>query len=139
MEEIALIGNGINGYCPDCTIVGTIFTSYMASILITVESTVSIEVKNKSLQKKFEIRGLYLDIPRHLEFFLDKSHFKNTEITLFLSQEENDKINNIEYTEKNADILDQYYRKKIIDLITNNLETKILQKLTKKFEIYSNK
>ena len=48
MEEIAQIGNGVYGYCPDCTMVGTIFTSYMASILTTVESTVCINVKNKS-------------------------------------------------------------------------------------------
>ena len=124
MEEIAQIGNGVYGYCPDCTMVGTIFTSYMANILTTVESTVRIDVKNKSLQKKFEIGGLYSDIPRHLGFFVDKSDFKNTEITLFLGQEEIDKINNIDYAEKNADILDQYYRNKLIDLITNNLETK---------------
>ena len=124
MEEIAQIGNGVYGYCPDCTMVGTIFTSYMASILTTVESTISIYVKNKSLQKKFEIGGLYSDIPRHLGFFLDKSDFQNTEITLFLGQKEIDKINNIEYTETNPDILDQYYRNKLIDLITNNLETK---------------
>ena len=111
MEEIPLIVNGVYGYCPDCTMVGTIFTSYMASILTTVESTVSIDVKNKSLQKKFEIGGLYSDIPRHLGFFLDKSDFKNTEITLFLGQKEIDKINNIEYTEKNTDILDNIIEK----------------------------
>ena len=63
--------------------VGTIFTSYMASILITVESTVSIEVKNKSLQEKFEIRGLYLDIPRHLGFFLDKLILKILKLFYF--------------------------------------------------------
>jgi Mg-chelatase subunit ChlD len=123
MEEIAQIGNGIYGYCPDCTMVGTIFTSYMANILTTVESTVRIDVKNKFLEKKFEIGGLYSDIPRHLGFFINKSDFKNTEITLFLGQEEIDKINNIDYTEKNADILDQYYRNKLIDLIANNLGT----------------
>ena len=100
MEEIAQIGNGIYGYCPDCTMVGTIFTSYMANILTTVESTVRIDVKNKFLQKKFEIGGLYSDIPRHLGFFLRKSDFKNTEITLFLGQEEYDIIKNIDYTEK---------------------------------------
>ena len=124
MEEIAQIGNGIYGYCPDCTMVGTIITSYMANILTTVESTVTIDVKNKFLQKKFEIGGLYSDIPRHLGFFINKTDFQKTEITLFLGQKEIYKINNIDYTEKNDDILDQYYRTKLIDLITNNLETK---------------
>ena len=53
MEEIAEIGNGIYGYCPDYSMVGTIFTSYMANILTTIESTVSINVKNNYFQKKF--------------------------------------------------------------------------------------
>ena len=134
MEEIAQIGNGIYGYCPDCTMVGTIFTSYMANILTTVESTVKIDVKNKYLQKKFEIGGLYSDIPRHLGFFMNKSDFKNTEITLFLGQEEIDKIKNIDYTQKNADIMDQYYRNRLIDLISNNLESKDLGKTTKEIK-----
>lgn len=121
MEEIAEIGNGIYGYCPDYSMVGTIFTSYMANILTTIESTVSIDVKNKYLENKFEIGGLYSDIPRHLGFFLNKCDFKNTEITLFLGQEEYGKIKNIDYTEKNANIMDQYYRNRLINLISDNL------------------
>ena len=58
MEEISKIGNGIYGYCPDCTMVGTIFTNFMANIMTTIESTVSIDINNKYLRKKFEIRGL---------------------------------------------------------------------------------
>ena len=134
MEEIAQIGNGIYGYCPDCTMVGTIFTSYMANILTTVESTVRIDVKNKFLQKKFEIGGLYSDIPRHLGFFLRKSDFKNTEITLLLGDEEYDIIKNIDYTEKNPDIMDQYYRNKLINLISRNLGGKDLQKTEKEIK-----
>ena len=134
MEEIAQIGNGIYGYCPDCTMVGTIFTSYMANILTTVESTVRIDVKNKFLQKKFEIGGLYSDIPRHLGFFLRKSDFKNTEITLLLGQEEYDIIKNIDYTEKNPDIMDQYYRNKLINLISRNLDGKNLTKTEKEIK-----
>ena len=83
MEEIAQIGNGIYGYCPDCTMVGTIFTNFMANILTTVEPIVRINVKNKYLQKKFEIGGLYSGISRHLGFSLNKADFKNTEISLF--------------------------------------------------------
>ena len=134
MEEIAQIGNGIYGYCPDCTMVGTIFTSYMANILTTVESTVRIDVKNKFLQKQFEIGGLYSDIPRHLGFFLRKSDFKNTEITLLLGQEEYDIIKNIDYTEKNPDIMDQYYRNKLINLISRNLDGKNLTKTEKEIK-----
>jgi Mg-chelatase subunit ChlD len=86
MEEISEIGNGVYGYCPDCTMVGTIFTNFMANILTTVESTVRIDVKNKFLQKKFQIGGLYSGIARHLGFFMNKSDFKNTEISLFFGQ-----------------------------------------------------
>ena len=59
MEEIAKVGNGIYGYCPDCTMVGTIFVNFMSNILTTIESTVKIEVINQKLKKKFEIGGLY--------------------------------------------------------------------------------
>ena len=134
MEEIAQIGNGIYGYCPDYTMVGTIFTSFMANILTTVESTVRIDVKNRYLQKKYEIGGLYSDIPRHLGFFTYKADFKNTKITLILGQEENDKIKNIDFTEKNKDIMDQYYRKKLIDLITRNLYTENFKKTSKEIK-----
>ena len=125
MEEISQIGNGIYGYCPYCTMVGTIFTNFMANILTTLESTIRIDVKNKYLQKKFEIGGLYSGIARHLGFSLNKSDFKNTEITLFLGQEEKDTIKNIDYTIKNPEIMDQYYRNKLINLINNNLENVI--------------
>ena len=134
MEEIAQIGNGIYGYCPDYTMVGTIFTSFMANILATVEPIVRIDVKNKYLEKKYEIGGLYSDIARHLGLFMNKADFKNTEITLFLGQEENVTIKNIDYTEKNKDIMDQYYRNKLIDLISRNLETKDLEKSKKEVE-----
>ena len=122
MEGISQIGNGIYGYCPDCTMVGTIFTNFMANILTTIESTVRINVKNKYLQKKYEIGGLYSGISRHLGFSLNKSHYKETEIILFLGQEEVDKIKFIEIREPNLYILNQYYRNKLIDLIKNNLD-----------------
>ena len=60
MEEIAQIGNVIYGYCPDCTMVGTIFTSYMANILTTIESTVTIDVKNSFLQKNMKLEDYIL-------------------------------------------------------------------------------
>ena len=69
MEEIAQIGNGIYGYCPDCTMVGTIFTNFMANVLNTVEPIVKINVKNKFLQTKFDIGGLYSGIARHLGYY----------------------------------------------------------------------
>jgi len=124
MEEISKIGNGIYGYCPDCTMVGTIFTNFMANIMNTIESTVTIDIKNKYLQKKFEIGGLYSGISRHLGFTMKKDDFKNTQIKLYLGKEEKNLIENIDYTQKNSEIMNQYYRFKLIELIENNLETK---------------
>ena len=124
MEEISKIGNGIYGYCPDCTMVGTIFTNFMANIMNTIESTVTIDIKNKYLQKKFEIGGLYSGISRHLGFTMKKDDFKNTQIKLFLGKEEKNLIENIDYTQKNSEIMNQYYRFKLIELIESNLETK---------------
>ena len=122
MEEIAQIGNGIYGYCPDCTMVGTVFINFMANVLNTVEPIVKINVKNEKLQTKFEIGGLYNGISRHLGFFLNKKDFKNTEISLFFGKEEKGKIKGIDYTEKNTSIMDQYYRNKLISFINDNLK-----------------
>ena len=131
MEEISKIGNGIYGYCPDCTMVGTIFINFISNILSTIESGIKIDVNNKNFKKKFEIGGLYSGISRHLSFSMNKSDFKNTEITLFLGKEEKNKIQNIDYTEKNSEIMNQYYRYKLIELIENNLETEDHNKILK--------
>ena len=48
MEEISKIGNGIYGYCPDCTMVGTIFINFISNILSTIESNIKIDVNNKN-------------------------------------------------------------------------------------------
>ena len=40
------------------------------------------------MKKTFEIGGLYSGISRHLSFSMNKSDFKNTEITLLLGKEE---------------------------------------------------
>jgi Mg-chelatase subunit ChlD len=124
MEEIAQVGNGIYGYCPDYSMVGTIFINYMSNVLNIVEPIVKIKVKNKFLEKTFEIGGLYSGIARHFGFFLNKNDFKNTEITLFLGNEEKNTIKGIDYTVNNSSIMDQYYRNKLINLIIDNLKPK---------------
>ena len=111
MEEIAQVGNGIYGYCPDCTMVGTIFVNFMANILNTIESTIKIDVKNENLKKAFEIGGLYSGMARHLGFLLKKNSFKKTDIVLYLGSEKKNEINEI-------DLL----KKEIADLKTNHLK-----------------
>ena len=124
MEEIAKVGNGVYGYCPDCTMVGTIFVNFMANILTTIESTVNIDINNKNLKKKFEIGGLYSGTARHLGFFLDKSDFKNTEIDLYFGNEKKNAIKGIDLTEKNDEIMDQYFRCRLINLLEEIISSK---------------
>ena len=125
MEEISKIGNGIYGYCPDCTMVGTIFVNFMSNILTTIESTIKIEVKNQNqnFNKIFEIGGLYSGISRHQGFYLDKNDFKNTQINLYLGKEKKKSINGIDLTEKNDDIMDQYFRFRLIKILEEIIES----------------
>ena len=125
MEEISKIGNGIYGYCPDCTMVGTIFVNFMSNILTTIESTIKIEIKNQNqnFNKIFEIGGLYSGISRHQGFYLDKNDFKNTEINLYLGKEKKKSINGIDLTEKNDDIMDQYFRFRLIKILEEIIES----------------
>ena len=124
MEEIAQVGNGIYGYCPDCTMVGTIFVNFMANILNTIESTVKIDVKNKNLNKIFEIGGLYSGMARHLGFILKKMDFKETDISLYLGSNKKNEIKGIDLGENNDEIMDQYFRFRLIKLLEEIISSK---------------
>ena len=125
MEEIAQVGNGIYGYCPDCTMVGTIFVNFMANILNTIESTIKIDVKNENLKKAFEIGGLYSGMARHLGFLLKKNNFKKTDIVLYLGSEKKNEINEIDLVEENNDeIMDEYFRFRLINLLEEIISSK---------------
>ena len=124
MEEIAQVGNGIYGYCPDCTMVGTIFVNFMANILNTIESTVKIDVKNKNLNKIFEIGGLYSGMARHLGFILKKMNFKETDISLYLGSNKKNEIKGIDLGKNNDEIMDQYFRFRLIKLLEEIISSK---------------
>ena len=124
MEEIAKVGNGIYGYCPDCTMVGTIFVNFMANILNTIESTVKIDVKNKNLNKIFEIGGLYSGMARHLGFILKKMDFKETDISLYLGSNKKNEIKGIDLGKNNDEIMDQYFRFRLIKLLEEIISSK---------------
>ena len=124
MEEIAKVGNGIYGYCPDCTMVGTIFVNFMANILNTIESTVKIDVKNKNLNKIFEIGGLYSGMARHLGFILKKMNFKETDISLYLGSNKKNEIKGIDLGKNNDEIMDQYFRFRLIKLLEEIISSK---------------
>ena len=124
MEEIAQVGNGIYGYCPDCTMVGTIFVNFMANILNTIESTIKIDVKNENLKKIFEIGGLYSGMARHLGFLLKKNNFKKTDIVLYLGSEKKNEINEIDLVENKNEIMDEYFRFRLINLLEEIISSK---------------
>jgi len=124
MEEIAQVGNGIYGYCPDCTMVGTIFVNFMANILNTIESTIKIDVKNENLKEAFEIGGFYSGMARHLGFLLKKNSFKKTDIVLYLGSEKKNEINEIDLVENKNEIMDEYFRFRLINLLEEIISSK---------------
>ena len=115
--------------------VGTIFTNYMANILTTVSNRITIKVKNKFLDKKFEIGGLYKNIKRNLNFIIPEEDYKNTEILIYEGENEIGKIKNIDLIEMKPELLEQYYREKLINLIyENTLKTPNFEEVEKKIK-----
>jgi Mg-chelatase subunit ChlD len=80
MEEIAKVGNGIYGYCPDCTMVGTIFVNFMSNILTTIESTVKIEVINQKLKKNSKSEDYIQEYQDIKDFILIKIIMKTQKL-----------------------------------------------------------
>ena len=116
---------GIYGYCPDCTMVGTIFINFMSNILTLISPIVEINVKNNSLNDKIVIGGLYEDVYRNYLLKVNTDDIKNTKINILIknsNQEFNINLGNEIINENDKkDFLNQYYRFKLIDLIQRNL------------------
>ena len=126
MEDIAKIGNGIYGYCPDCTMVGTIFINFMSNILNLTTNNCFVHIQNKVLNESYPIGGFYQDSFRNFICKVDKNDINDTKIKLVLkstNQEFNVDVGK-ETNDENEmkDILNQYYRFRLIDLINSNLE-----------------
>ena len=130
MNDIAVIGNGAYGYCPDCTMMGTIFTNYLANVLSTVTPAVFIKVENKYFENKLELGPLYSDMPRHASFYMSKKDYENTKITLSFGDEEIQSINTITLlSELNEEMMNSLYRFKLIELIRNNMSKPDFEKI----------
>jgi len=86
LSDIAKLGNGIYGYCPDGTMVGTIFINYMANILSTITPVIKVTVTQNDLIKDTKVIGpLYRGVYRDVLFTnIDKNSLENTKITLEL-------------------------------------------------------
>jgi hypothetical protein len=124
MENIAPLGNGIYGYCPDCTMVGTIFINFLAATFTTIAQQAVLQVRKPSgdITHILDLangssRNVLLDIPAN--------EIGNTEISLSIrSAGDLFNLQQIEPITNETDYLalcDQIYRKKYIGIIANNL------------------
>ncbi|KAG4089190.1 hypothetical protein H8356DRAFT_1280383 [Neocallimastix lanati (nom. inval.)] len=110
LVDIAKLGNGIYGYCPDGTMVGTIFINYMANLLSSITPIVKVEVnqgegevegveekegegerERKEKLKKTKIIGpLYRGAYKNAIFEIDSNLLNETKITIELPIEDED-------------------------------------------------
>ncbi|ORX44984.1 hypothetical protein BCR36DRAFT_585864 [Piromyces finnis] len=83
--DIANLGNGIYGYCPDGTMVGTIFINYMASLLSTITPVIKVIVEQgDDIKKTMTIGPLYRATYRNAIFKIDKNLIDKTKVTVEL-------------------------------------------------------
>jgi Mg-chelatase subunit ChlD len=124
MEDIARIGHGVYGYCPDATMVGTIFINYLANMMNNLTQKALISIKNKKYQRKHEI-SLYSNKSQNILLQLPKGSIEGTEIIMTIPfTKQQFKIENINCiaTKSQQDAMnDQIYRYKLINLIRSNL------------------
>lgn len=124
MEDIARLGNGIYGYCPDCTMVGTIFINYMANILTTITPLATVSIDHPSYQVKHYI-GLYNGATRHILISLPHENVNQANVQLtFLNTDEIIEIKSITEATSSEDkneIINQYYREQLIELMKRYL------------------
>lgn len=123
MEDIAQIGNGIYGYCPDATMVGTILISYMSSIISMTTPLSTLDVNfNKGTQTKNTL-SLYNGATAHFMIKLGKNDNPNdVQINLNLPlTNQHFLVSEIKETDEETEMnfRDQKYRKLLIDLILN--------------------
>ncbi|KAL6612030.1 hypothetical protein LY90DRAFT_698277 [Neocallimastix californiae] len=85
LTDIANIGNGIYGYCPDGTMVGTIFINYMANLLSTITPIVKVVInQGQKMKKAMTIGPLYRGTYRNAIFLVDSKFLKDTKVTVKL-------------------------------------------------------
>jgi Mg-chelatase subunit ChlD len=130
LTGIAKLGHGIYGYCPDCSMVGTVFINYMASAMATVCQHAMLSVRNPKCDFRYDLtfvdgssRNILVEIPHDV--------INETQLTLTIPNT-GDRIthNHIEVSTTNADheaIHNQIYRYKFMDLIDSCLSSDLSQ------------
>lgn len=146
MVDIAKIGNGIYGYCPDATMVGTIFISYMSSIISMVSPLSTLSISFKDGHQSKHTLSLYNEASTNLMISLGANDDpKDAQINLnlpltnqiFLVNEIKPLDDDDEQSVLN--FRDQKYRKLLIDLILDSKKNNLncdesIQKVKDLFE-----
>jgi Mg-chelatase subunit ChlD len=125
LKEISQIGNGVYGYCPDPSMVGTVFINYISNVMTTLTQYSILSVKSMKFQGNF-VLSLYLNKERNVFVELPSGSAQSCEIVLNIPlTNQTLKISKIEKAQTSfqvEEINNQVYRKKLIDLIKQNLE-----------------
>ena len=83
--DIAKLGNGIYGFCPDASMVGTIFINYMANLLSTVTGIVKVSVESNDGKKRTKTIGpLYRNSYRNAMFMIDMPEVDSLKVSVEL-------------------------------------------------------
>ncbi|KAK8846497.1 hypothetical protein M9Y10_020520 [Tritrichomonas musculus] len=124
MKQIAEIGNGIYGYCPDVTMVGTVFINYLSSLISMLSPLAILSVNgtdhqlnlyngsSTNLMISLDNNQSPKDIQINLKLPLTNQTFLVSEIAP-LKEDDQNEFNNFR---------DQKYRKKLIDMISDSTD-----------------
>jgi hypothetical protein len=127
MESIARLGHGIYGYCPDCTMVGTIFINFLASALTTIVQQGELEIQTSHSRTIFDVT-LMNGSSRNFLVDIDETDLSQTQISFSIPITGDqfhcrhiDPIVTEEYSPDRNALIDQIYRRKLIKLLSQNL------------------
>jgi hypothetical protein len=130
MENIARLGNGVYGYCPDCTMVGTVFINYMAGLLSTLDqnATLSIQTPNSKVSQQLSLsnggfRNVLIRVP--------SSEVQQAKVTLFVSGRAFSLATVTDVGSNKSEIIEQIYRSKLMALISENLTKPLVEARSK--------
>ena len=119
LESIARIGNGIYGYCPDSTMVGTIFINYMAHLLCQLTPSF-LYVKGPKINVKYECM-LYSGSPHNFLFSLPKDSIPETQIVLEIGNDRKECQFSVFDQEKDMEkIRNLFWRNKVLNVLKNS-------------------
>jgi hypothetical protein len=124
MENIAKLGHGIYGYCPDCSMVGIIFINYLANSLTTICQHCLIEVRNTKYEKKHDVM-LINGTSKNILIELSHEVIDQTKLTMTIpttgDQIDCDRIEPVSNEGDLQAIQNQIYRYKMMTLIRDHL------------------